>query len=99
MAAQIAHLLKRSWQRNVIIQIVSDTGYFVGMEGAFQIISGPAFPDTVDLETVEDHVTDEPAAVSRVAALFEVIRSYAVNAKESRSLLTEAERWNSQQQQ
>ena len=83
----------------MIIQIVSDTGYFVGMEGAFQIISGPAFPDTVDLETVEDHVTDEPAAVSRVAALFEVIRSYAVNAKESRSLLTEAERWNSQQQQ
>ena len=70
------------------------------MRGAFQIVSGPAFPDTVDLETVEDQVTDEPAAVSRVAALFEVIRSYAVNARESRSLLMEAdEQWNSQQQQ
>jgi transcriptional regulator with XRE-family HTH domain len=100
MASQLAHLDGRSRQRNVIIQIVPDTGYFPGMRGAFQIISGPAFPDTVDLETVEDHVTDEPAAVSRVAALFEEIRSYAVNAKESRSLLTEAdERWNSQQQQ
>jgi len=99
MAAQMAHLLMRARQRSVIIQVVPDTGYFIGMEGAFQIISGPAFPDTVDLETVEDQVTDEPAAVSRVAALFEEIRSHALNAKESQSLLTEAERWNSQQQQ
>jgi hypothetical protein len=100
MASQLTHLHERSQRRNVIIQIVPDTGYFPGMRGAFQVVSGPGFPDTVDLETVEDQVTDEPVAVSRVAALFEEIWSYAVHAKESQSLLTEAhEQWNSQQQQ
>jgi hypothetical protein len=82
----------------VIIQVVPDTGYFPGMRGAFQIATGPAFPDTVDLETVEDHVADDPAMVGLVAALFEEIRSYARNAKESSGLLTEAEqRWSQQQ--
>jgi hypothetical protein len=48
--------------------------------------------------TVEDHVTDDPTAVRTVTVLFEEIRSYARNAKESRALLMEAdERWNSQQ--
>jgi len=61
-------------------------------------VSGPEIPDTVNMVTVEDHVTDDPAKVGTVTALFEEIRSYARNAKESRSLLMEAnERWSSQQ--
>lgn len=98
MTGQIAHLLAMSQRRNVIMQVVPADGYFPGLDGEFAIVSGTEFPDTVDMVTVEDHVTDDPAAVRTVAALFEEIRSYARNAKESRALLMEAdERWNSQQ--
>jgi len=98
MVGQVAYLLKMSQRRNAILQVVPADGYFPGLDGEFAIVSGPEIPDTVDMVTVEDHVTDDPAAVRTVAALFDEIRSYARNAKESRSLLMEAdERWNSQQ--
>jgi hypothetical protein len=98
MAGQITHLLAMSQRRNVIMQVVPADGYFPGLDGEFAIVSGTEFPDTVDMVTVEDHVTDDPTAVRTVTVLFEEIRSYARNAKESRALLMEAdERWNSQQ--
>lgn len=88
-----------SKRRNVIIQVVPDSGYFPGMAGAFQIASGPAIPDTVDMETVEDCVTDDRGVDGKVAALFEEIRSYALNAADSRALIQEAiRRWKSRQQ-
>jgi transcriptional regulator with XRE-family HTH domain len=97
MTGQIAHLLLMSQRRNVILQVVPVDGYFPGLDGQFDIVSGPEIPDTVDMVTVEDQVSDDPATVRTVAALFEEIRSYARDAKESRSLLMEAdERWNSQ---
>jgi Domain of unknown function (DUF5753) len=99
MTGQLDHLLKVSHRRNVIIQVVPDTGYFPGLEGAFHIASGPGIADTVDMVTVEDHVTDDPAVVGKVLARFEEIRGYALNVAESRTVITEAlQRWNSQQQ-
>ena len=98
MTAQLAHLLEMSDRRNVIIQVVPDTGYFPGLRGAFEIASGPEIADTVDMVTVEDYVTDDPPVARKVVALFEEIRSYALNANESRAHVQEAiERWNSQQ--
>jgi hypothetical protein len=96
MVGQLEDLLQLSQRRNVINQVIPDAGYFLGYEGQFQIASGPGILDTV--ETVEDHVSDDPATARKVAELFEEIRSYALNAAESRALIQEAvRRWSQQQ--
>ena len=47
---------------------------------------------------VEDYVTDDQAVARKVVALFEEIRSYALNAHESQVRIQEAlERWSQQQ--
>jgi transcriptional regulator with XRE-family HTH domain len=98
MVGQLEDLLQLLQRRNVIIQVIPDAGYFLGYEGQFQIASGPGILDTVDMETVEDHVSDDPATARKVAELFEEIRSYALNAAESRALIQEAvRRWSQQQ--
>jgi len=98
MVAELEYLLEQSDQRNVVLQVVPDDGsFFSGLDGEFQIASGPAIPDTVVEVTVTDHVSDEPEAAAKVIALFEEIRSYALNAVESRSLIMEAIEWWSQQ--
>jgi transcriptional regulator with XRE-family HTH domain len=98
MIGQLEHLLELSHRRNVIIQVVPDTGYFKGLEGAFEIASGPTIPDTVIMVTVEDYVSDDPVVSRKVIVLFEEIRSYALNAEKSRAIIQEAiKRWSSQQ--
>ncbi len=100
MSAQLEHLLELSHWRNVVIQVVPDDGsYFPGLDGQFDIATGPAIADTVDMITVEDHVTDDPAVAGKVIAMFEGIRGYALNVAQSRVVMTEAlQRWKSQQQ-
>ena len=100
MAAQLEHLLELSHRRNVVLQVVPDTGsYFPGLDGQFAIASGPAISDTVIMVTVEDHVSDDPDVGGKVIGLFEEIRGYALNAAESRALITEAiEKWKNRQQ-
>jgi transcriptional regulator with XRE-family HTH domain len=97
MIGQLGDLLEMSNRRNVIIQVVPDIGYFPGMAGPFHVASGPEIPDTVDMVAVEDYVTDDSAVAGKIVALFEEIRSYALNAQESRVRLQEAiERWSQQ---
>jgi transcriptional regulator with XRE-family HTH domain len=97
MIGQLGHQLEMSLRRNVIIQVVPDTGYFRGLEGPFHIASGPEIPDTVDMVAVEDYVTDDPTVARKVVALFEEIRSYALNAHESQvRIQEELERWTQQ---
>ena len=99
MAAQVERLLELSRRPNVVIQVIRDTGYFPGMEGEFQIASGPDVPDTLVMVTVEDQVTNDEARVRRVARLFENIRGYALSAEDSRALIVEAiTQWKSRQQ-
>jgi transcriptional regulator with XRE-family HTH domain len=99
MIGQLEHLLEVSQRRNVIVQVVPDTGYFPGLDGEFAIASGPEIADTVDMITLEDHVTNAPALVGKAIAWFEVVRGYALNVAESRAFITEAiEQWKSQQQ-
>jgi transcriptional regulator with XRE-family HTH domain len=98
MLAQLERLLQLSRRPNVVIQVIRDTGYFPGMEGEFQIASGPDIPDTLVMVTVEDQVTINEAVVRRVAALFEKIRSYALSAEDSRALIVEAiTQWKTRQ--
>jgi transcriptional regulator with XRE-family HTH domain len=99
MTKQLELLLAASRRPNVIIQVVRDTGYFFGLEGQFMIASGREIPDTLNMVTVEDQTTTEPAMVDRVAALFERIRGHALTIEESRVIIQEAlQRWNSQRQ-
>jgi transcriptional regulator with XRE-family HTH domain len=100
MIAQLERLLELSHRRNVVLQVVPDTGeYFPGLDGEFQIVTGPGISDTVIMVTVEDHASDESGVVGKVIALWEEVRSYALNAAQSRVLITEAiEKWQSQQQ-
>jgi hypothetical protein len=79
--------------------VVRDTGYFFGLEGEFGIARGREIPDTLNVVSVEDRATTEPAVVDRVAALFERIRGHALTIEESRAIIQEAlQRWNSQRQ-
>ena len=98
MVGQLEDLLEVSRQPNVIIQVVRDTGYFFGLEGVFQIASGHTIPDTLNMITVEDQTTTDPAMVDRATALFERIRGHALTMEESRAIIQEAiQRWRSQQ--
>jgi hypothetical protein len=59
MADQLGHLLEM-WQRpNVIIQVVREAGYFVGLRGQFQIATGRAIPDTLNMITIRDQTTND----------------------------------------
>jgi hypothetical protein len=79
-------------------QVVRDTGYFADMDGAFEIASGDAIPDTLLILAMDDQTSEVQAQTRKAIALFEDIRSYALSAEESRALIQEAiERWNSQQ--
>jgi transcriptional regulator with XRE-family HTH domain len=98
MAGELEHLLEVMEKPNAVIQVVRDTGYFVGLDGQFEIASGSRIPDTLNMITVEDHTTDDEAVVRRAATMFEIIRGFALSVGESRALLQEAlQRWKSQE--
>ena len=69
------------------------------MEGAFEIASGEAIPDTLLMLATEDQTMEDTALTRKTIALFEEIRGYALNAEESRALILEAiELWKSRLQ-
>jgi hypothetical protein len=99
MAQQMERLLAASRQTGIIIQVVRDTGYFFGLEGQFMIATGRKIADTVNMVTVQDQATTEPAGVDRCTALFERIRGHALTIEQSRTIIQEAlQRWNSLRQ-
>jgi transcriptional regulator with XRE-family HTH domain len=98
MIAQLEHLLDLSRQYNVHIQVVRDTGYFVGTDGAFEIASGDEIPDTLLMLNMREQATEDRALARTALAVFDEIRSYALSAEDSRALISEAiERWKTQQ--
>jgi transcriptional regulator with XRE-family HTH domain len=97
MIGQLTHLLEMSKRRNIVIQVIKDAGYFVGTDGAFEVASGDAIPDTLLIMAMQEQASDDLTQTRNAIALFEAIRSYALNAEESRALITEAiGRWKSQ---
>lgn len=98
MIAQLTRLLEWSQRRDITIQIVPDAGYFVGMEGAFEIASGNEIPDTLIMLAVEDQVSEDHRLTRKVLAMFEEIRGHALSIEETRTVIQEAiEKWKSQQ--
>lgn len=97
MGGQLEHLLEMSQRPNVIIQVVREAGYFLGLRGQFQIASGRAIPDTLNMITIRDQTTNDPIVVDEAITLFEDIRGYALSAAESRTMIQEAlQRWKNQ---
>jgi hypothetical protein len=99
MMGELEHVLEMTKKANVIIQIVREGEYFSGNDGQFQIARGRKIPDTLNcMISVGDHTTTAPGAVEGAAMQFDVIRSYAMSAPESRAHIQEAlQRWRSQQ--
>lgn len=98
MIGELAHLVEMSRRRNVHVQVVRDAGCFVGTDGAFEIASGDDISDTLLVLAVQDHASDDRTLTRTVIAVFEEIRSYALNAEDSRVLIAEAiEFWKNQQ--
>jgi hypothetical protein len=98
MVKQLERLTVMSRRRNVTIQIVRGPGAVPGLNGAFDIASGPGIPDTMRRDAVEDQITDNRELVRRMAAIFEQIRGHALNVEDSRAATMEAiNRWKSEQ--
>jgi hypothetical protein len=99
MIGQLERLLELSRRPNLVIQVVRDTGYFPGLRGPYELASGEAIPDTLLMLAVEDQMVQDGALTRKAIALFEAIRSYALNAEDSRALIVEAiAQWKSRQQ-
>jgi transcriptional regulator with XRE-family HTH domain len=86
---QIGHLIDRAEDPNITIQIVtSRTGAYVGVMGAFTLLS---FDDGPDLVYVEGHaegqVIDQPDKVQAHVLGFSLIRGAAMSADDSLKLL------------
>jgi transcriptional regulator with XRE-family HTH domain len=100
MIAQLQHLLALSRRPNFVLQVIPNSGYFPGVRGPFEIASGADIPDTLLILAVEDQMMEDSALTRKSIALFEHIRSYALNAEDSRALITEAiEQWKTRQPQ
>jgi transcriptional regulator with XRE-family HTH domain len=98
MTAQLRNLLELSRRPNIVLQVIPDTGYFPGLRGPYEIARGDAIPDTLLMLAVEDQTMEDTALTRKAIALFEHIRSYALNAEDPRALISEAIRtWQSQQ--
>ena len=89
-----SNILPATRKREVVIQVVRNTGYFPGLRGPFEIASGEAIPDTLLMLAMEDQTMEDRTLTRKGIALFEGIRSYALTAEESRAVILEAiEEW------
>jgi hypothetical protein len=99
MADQLQHLLAISDvdDPRLSVQVVPLNDAVCGLSGAFDIASGDDFPDTVRIDGVLDHITDQRQWVERAAAKFDLLRGYALSRRQSREVITEAmNRWRAQ---
>ena len=98
MVKQLEHLLVMSRRRSITLQIVRSPGAVAGLNGAFDIASGPGIPDMIRIDAVEDQITDSRELVRMMAGVFEQIRGHALNVEESRAAIVEAiDRWKREQ--
>ena len=98
MVKQFTHMLEVSEAPNVTIQIVRSEAALAGLFGAFDIASGAEIPDTMRVSAVQDQTTNDSALVLEAIMIFELIRSRALNAEESRRIIVEArQQWQNRQ--
>jgi hypothetical protein len=87
-----------SRRRNISIQVVRGPGAVAGLNGAFDIASGPRIPDTMRTDALEDQTTQNREQIRKMAAVFEQIRGHALTVDDSRAVIVEAiNRWKHEQ--
>ncbi|MGK5558343.1 helix-turn-helix domain-containing protein [Actinomadura kijaniata] len=89
MRAQLAHLLKVSESRDVMIDVVpQEMGSYVGLEGSFTILG---FENRADVAYTEaaghGTVIEDPVRVADYRVRYDLIRGYALPIAESRRLI------------
>jgi hypothetical protein len=64
------------------------------LSGSFSIAGADSLPETLLMETVEDHTTQDRALVRRAAVIFDLVRRDALPRVPSRAFILEAsEQW------
>jgi hypothetical protein len=89
MKAQIQHLIDLTELHHITLQIVPATkGAYVGLPGAFTIMSFREEPDAVQVEGhVGAQLVDHPDAVRKYEVRFDLLRASAMTAEDSLNLL------------
>jgi hypothetical protein len=94
MAEQLGHIASLAELRNFNIHVLAASDANAGLSGSFSIASGDGLPDTLLMETVEDHTTQDRALVRRAAVIFDLVRRDALPRVPSRAFILEAsEQW------
>ena len=90
---------KNRWGRSESFRLVLDHERAAFAEVAVPSPPARATVGDSDAEAVRQALRQNPGVAGKVIGLFEEIRGYALNAAESRALITEAiEKWKSRQQ-
>lgn len=94
MSEQLEHIATVAERRNVNIHVLPAKDANAGLSGSFSIAGADGLPETLLLETVEDHTTQDRALVRRAAVIFDLVRRDALPRVPSRDLILEAsEQW------
>ena len=94
MAEQLGKIASLAELRNFNIHVLAASDANAGLSGSFSIASGDGLPDTLLMETVEDHTTQDRALVRRAAVIFDLVRRDALPRVPSRAFILEAsEQW------
>jgi len=94
MAEQLEHIASTAELRNVNIHILPASDANAGLSGSFSIAGADSLPETLLMETVEDHTTQDRALVRRAAVIFDLVRRDALPRVPSRAFILEAsEQW------
>jgi Domain of unknown function (DUF5753) len=94
MAEQLEHIAAAAELRNVNIHVLPASDANAGLSGSFSIAGADSLPETLLMETVEDHTTQDRALVRRAAVIFDLVRRAALPRVPSRAFILEAsEQW------
>jgi len=90
MAEQLEHIANTAELRNVNVHVLPATDANAGLSGSFSIAGADGLPETLLMETVEDHISQDRALVRRAAIIFDLVRRDALPRVPSRDLILEA---------
>jgi len=94
MAEQLDHIADAAELRNVNIHVLPATDANAGLSGSFSIAGADGLPETLLMETVEDHTTQDRALVRGAAVIFDLVRRDALPRVPSRAFILEvSEQW------
>jgi transcriptional regulator with XRE-family HTH domain len=94
MAEQLEQIASIAEFVNVNIHVLPAVDANAGLSGSFSIAGADGLPETLLMETVEDHTTHDRALVRRAAIIFDLTRRDALPRLPSRALILEAsEQW------